>query len=110
MTSPVPDVIRRYFEADARRDVDGVVRLFTDNAEVVDEGESWRGASRIRAWREGPASRYEYTTELFDTKRVGTDKVVATGRLEGNFPGGTADLTWCFTIGGDLITRLHIGP
>jgi len=39
MPSPVPEVITRYFEGDARRDIDGVVALFTDDAVVVDEGE-----------------------------------------------------------------------
>jgi len=32
------------------------------------------------------------------------------GRLRGNFPGGTADLKWDFTIAGQYITRLVIGP
>jgi len=31
-----------------------------------------------------------------------------TGRLVGNFPGGTADVTWRFTVLGDRIARLHI--
>jgi len=33
---------------------------------------------------------------------------VVTGRLTGNFPGGTADLNWDFTIAGQHITRLII--
>jgi hypothetical protein len=32
------------------------------------------------------------------------------GRLTGNFPGGTADLKWDFTIAGRHITRLVIAP
>jgi hypothetical protein len=32
------------------------------------------------------------------------------GRLTGNFPGGTADLTWDFTITADKISRLVIAP
>ncbi len=58
MPGPVPDVITRYFEAGARRDIDAVVALFTEDALVVDEGENWHGIDTIRAWREGPASRY----------------------------------------------------
>ena len=38
VSSAVPDVIVRYFELDAARDLDGVMGLFTDDATVVDEG------------------------------------------------------------------------
>ena len=110
MPSPVPDVITRYFEADARRDIDAVVALFSDDAVVIDEGKTERGINKIRAWREGPASRYQYTTEVFDTDRTGEDEYLVTGRLEGNFPGGTAELKWRFTLAGDRISHLHIAP
>jgi SnoaL-like domain len=104
-----PPAVTGYFEADARRDVEGVVALFTPEGVVEDEDETWRGTARIRAWREGPASRYRYTTELFDTTHTGGGQYVVSGRLTGNFPGGTADLTWRFTLEGDRISRLHIG-
>jgi ketosteroid isomerase-like protein len=105
-----PDVISRYFEADARRDIDAIVALFTEDAVVVDEGKTWRGIGKIRAWREGPASLYQYTTEVFDTNAAGEDEYLVTGRLEGNFPGGTAELKWRFTLAGDRISHLHIAP
>ena len=108
MPGPVPDVISRYFEADARRDTEAVVALFTDDAVVGDEGESWRGIGEIRAWREGAASRYQYTTEVYDTAHTGADEYLVSGRLDGNFPGGTVELNWRFTIAGDRIRHLHI--
>ena len=108
MANDIPAAVTGYFEADARRDVEGVVGLFTPDGEVVDEGETWQGTARIRAWREGPASRFVYTTELFDTTPDGNAQYVVTGRLKGNFPGGTAELTWRFTLEGDRISRLHI--
>jgi len=104
----VPDVINSYFEADARRDTDAIVALFTEDAVLVDEGETWHGSSAIRAWREGTASRYEYTTQVFDTQSAEKDGYLVTGRLEGNFPGGTADVKWRFTLTGDRISGLHI--
>ena len=110
MPAPVPDVITRYFEADARRDTDAIVALFTEDAVVIDEGEDWHGISKIRAWREGPAARYEYTTELYETDRRDDDEYLVTGRLEGNFPGGNAALRWRFTLAGDRIRHLHIAP
>jgi len=108
VSDPSADVVDRYFDADGRRDVDGVVALFTDDAEVVDEAQTWRGKERVRAWREGPASKYRYTTTILDRTRVGPDEFVLSGRLEGNFPGGTADLTWHFTLAGGRIKALRI--
>ena len=108
MSDPTPNVITRYFEADDRRDVEGVVELFTDDAEVVDEAQTWRGTERVRAWRKGPASKYEYRTTIFETTQLGPVEFVLNGRLEGDFPGGTADLTWRFTLSGDRIKALRI--
>jgi hypothetical protein len=106
----MPDVINRYFETDARRDTVAMLALFTNDAEVVDEGATRRGKEEIRAWRDGPVSQYEYTTELFEARSAEGKGYVVRGRISGNFPGGTADLTWRFTLDGDQIVRLEIAP
>jgi hypothetical protein len=108
MSSPDAPVITRYFEADARRDIDAIVALFTGEAVVIDEGQTYHGTAEIRGWREGAASKYQYTTEVFGTQRSGEESYLVTGRLTGNFPGGTAELQWRFTVQGDLISRLEI--
>jgi ketosteroid isomerase-like protein len=110
MSIAAPDVITRYFEADARRDVDAIVALFTDDAVVVDEGQTRRGIAEIKDWQVGAASRYEYTTEVAGIVAVGEDRYRATGSLEGNFPGGTADLKFDFKIAGERISELEIAP
>jgi hypothetical protein len=57
------------------------------------------------------ASKYTYTTEITSgPQALGPDRYLVTGRLTGNFPGGTADLKWDFSIAGQQITRLVIGP
>jgi hypothetical protein len=104
----LPDAIRRYFEADARRDTEAIQTLFSEEAIVIDEGEAHSGIGAIRSWREEVTSKYEYTTEVLDSQRTSENEYVLTGRLAGNFPGGTADLTWRFTLDGDHINRLHI--
>jgi hypothetical protein len=101
--------ITSYFDADAKRDATVVVALFSDDAEVIDEGQTWRGVDRIRAWREGPTSKYAYTTRVFGTEHVSAGEYEVTGRLDGNFPGGTANLHWRFTLVGGRIKTLHIG-
>jgi hypothetical protein len=110
MPSDVPDVITRYFDADARRDIAAIVALFTDDAVVVDESETRRGISEIRAWQLGPASRYQYATQVSGIDRTGENDYLVTGGLTGTFPGGTAKLTWRFTIAGDSIRQLQIAP
>lgn len=110
MSSAVPGVISRYFDVTAERDTEAIVALFADDATVVDEGSTRHGKDEIRAWRNGPATAYTYTTELFSTESVGPDRYLIHGRLTGNFPGGTADLRWEFTIVDGLITLLVIAP
>jgi hypothetical protein len=106
----VPDVIRRYFALDADREIDSIIALFSDDATVVDEGETREGTPAIRAWKTGPASQYTYTTDVLGTTAVTAHRFVVTGRLTGNFPGATAELKWDFTIAGDRIRRLVIAP
>jgi ketosteroid isomerase-like protein len=110
MSTNLPDVISRYFERDSDRDIDSIVNLFAEDATVIDEGEERRGTAEIRAWQTGAASKYIYTTEITGTEELGPDRYLVTGRLTGNFPGGTADLTWDFTVAGEHITRLTIAP
>ena|ERR1700754_4560937 len=104
------DLIRRYFELDAGRDIDAIVALFTDDATVIDEGETHHGIAQIRAWQLGPASTYTYTTEVLDRVARAPDRHVITGRLTGNFPGGSTELEWDFTVAGGRISRLVIAP
>jgi hypothetical protein len=103
-------VIRRYFVLDADREIDSIVALFSDDATVVDEGETRHGTTAIRAWQTGPASQYTYTTDVLGTEALTADRFVVTGRLTGNFPSGTADLKWDFTIADGLIKQLLIAP
>ena len=110
MTTSNPAVITRYFAAQAARNFDTLVTLFADDAIVIDEGKTRRGTKEIRAWRENVASVYEYTTDLVGVKAADEGEYVACVHLEGNFPGGTVDLHYRFTVDGDSIRRLEIAP
>ena len=105
-----PEVVRRYFEHDADRDIAAIVALFAEDAIVVDEGQTRHGTVEIEAWQTGPASAYTYTTEVLESEPRTANRYVVTGRLTGNFPGGTADLRWDFTVVGDRISRLVVAP
>jgi ketosteroid isomerase-like protein len=104
------DAIRRYFELEAEHDLDGLVALFSADATVVDESETRQGTQEIRAWRTGAASAYSYSTEIRAIEHDGPGRYRVDGRITGDFPGGTADLQWDFTVVGNHIERLVIAP
>jgi hypothetical protein len=109
MTTPSqPAAIQRYFTAQITRDWTTQVELFAQDAVVIDEGHTMRGSNEIRAWRADTASRYEYTTEVRNVDAIGDGQYLASAHLEGNFPGGTADLHYRFDIENDQIQRLEI--
>jgi uncharacterized protein (TIGR02246 family) len=110
MPISAPDVITHYFDAQSARDFDTLVTLFADDAVVVDEGQTRRGTEEIRAWRENVASAYEYTTAVVGLEASGKGTYVARVHLEGNFPGGSVDLQYRFTVDGARIRRLEIAP
>jgi hypothetical protein len=105
----LPPVVRRYFELDPS-EIEQFVALFSDDATVVDERETYHGTLAIRSWRAGPAVKYTYTTELSDAESDDPDRWLVSGRLIGDFPGSIAALHWDFEVAGGLISRLVIAP
>ena len=114
MTNPLPPIISRYFTAADDGDIDALVGCFTPDAVVIDEGMSRCGYAEIRQWREGVATAYEYTLEVLGTEpagdRGGLEWHDVLTHLEGNFPGGTVDLTYRFGLLDGRIAELRIGP
>jgi hypothetical protein len=91
-----------------------VVACFTDDAVVLDEDQEWRGEVAIRQWREKVANAYEYTVEVRGAAQLGSVDDVQRHdvhtHLEGNFPGGTVDLTFRFGLRDGRIATLQIVP
>ena len=106
--SQLPEVIAGYLIAHAARDLDAAVSRYTEDATVVDEAKTYRGPQQIRAWLDISTSEYTYTLELIGARRVDDAHYVAIEHLEGNFPGGSADLDFTFTLKDDMIVRLAI--
>lgn len=77
---------------------------------VVDQGETFRGTHRVVDFLRSAGGEFTYTTELVGAQRVDDAHWVAVNRLEGDFPGGVADLRYRFTLADDLIAELVIGP
>jgi ketosteroid isomerase-like protein len=110
MTDQLPATIRGFLAAHAARDVDAALRAFTPTAVVVDDGTTYRGSKEIRDFVSGAGAEFTYTTELVGTERVDDRHWVAVHRIEGDFPGGVADLRYRFTLDGDLVAELIIAP
>jgi ketosteroid isomerase-like protein len=106
--STTPDIITRYFDASERGAAEEMVACFTDDAWVIDEGNRYDGKEAIRRWRAKSASSYTYTLQVLGVTHVTEDTYSADTHLEGDFPGGVADLEHVFTLRGQLIASLTI--
>lgn len=104
----LPQPIAAYFSAD-RLDSDAVARCFTRNAVVKDEGHTYTGLDAIKQWKTQTSRKYTYTCEPLRLEQSNGTTVV-TCHLEGNFPGGQADLRFFFRLERGLIAQLEIMP
>lgn len=104
----LPSAITTYLTAHDARDTATAVTVFTDDAVVVDEGHTYRGHREIEAWLANAAGEYTYTTEFTGAIQTGAADYDVTQHLEGNFPGGVADLHFRFELNDALISRLVI--
>jgi hypothetical protein len=107
----LPDTVRAYLTAHTARDTTTALAAYTPDAEVTDEGRTYRGTTEIRGWLERSSSEYTFTTELTGAQRIDDRQWVAVSHLEGDFPGGVVDLRYRFTLDGeDRIAALTIAP
>ena len=115
MTSPtsihpteLPATIRAYLVAHAARDTERAIQTFSPDAVVVDQGRTFRGTDGVLDFLRSAGAEFTYTTELVGSERVDDEQWIARNHLEGDFPGGVADLTYRFTMNGDRIAKLVI--
>jgi ketosteroid isomerase-like protein len=106
---PVPHPIRSCLDAHASGDAQTAIRSFSPDAVVTDQGETFRGSRAILRFLHDAGSEYTYTSEEVGTERVDDEHWIVAIRLEGDFPGGVADVRYRFTLDHDRITELSIG-
>lgn len=109
MSIELPDVIAAYFSADKKGSAQAISDCFTEDATVVDEGNTYAGRDAIRQWMANASTQYTYTVEPFDIAEDG-QRTIVTSHLVGNFPGSPVDLRYFFVLRGDKITELEIAP
>ncbi|WP_406461422.1 nuclear transport factor 2 family protein [Streptomyces sp. NBC_01622] len=106
----LPEVITRYLNAHRAHDADTAITAFTGRAAVIDDGNTYEGTEAIAGWLDRSATEFTYTIRLTDARQTDATHYIATHHLEGNFPGGTIDLRYQFTLHDGLIERLVIEP
>lgn len=105
----LPDTVKTFMTALDAREVDHALATLTTDAVVTDEGHDYKGHDEIGAWVATAATEYTYTTAF--TGATTTEAGVDVGQhLEGDFPGGVADLHYRFTLNDALISRVVIEP
>jgi ketosteroid isomerase-like protein len=104
----VPAPVAAYFAADTTG-AEAVAQCFTDGAVVIDERQEYRGRAAIARWKAQTSAKFRYTVDRLGA-HVSGDETTVTGRVAGDFPGSPVDLQYRFTLEGDKIARLEIGP
>ena len=105
----LPSNLREFFAAHNVHDADTASKFLADDVVAIDQGETFRGRDEVYAFVRDAGSEFEYTTEQIGTRRVDDTHYVIGVRLEGNFPGGVAELDYRFTMRDDLIIEIVIG-
>jgi hypothetical protein len=106
----LPEVITSYLEAHQTRHLDQAIERYTADATVTDEGRTYTGPEEIRAWLARSATEFTYTIEMIGAAKNDDNHYDVVHHLEGNFPGGTVDLHFRFTLRDGKIARLVIEP
>ena len=107
MTPHLPSPIADYVAANARLDVDGMLKPFAADAVVRDNDVVLEGHAAIRSLFEEAVVPVK---AIFtpDTVRTEDGRVVVEGPGHGDFPGSPIRFTYRFTLEGDTITALDI--
>lgn len=105
----LPELITSHIAAHHARDIDAELSHYEKASTVTDEGHTYTGPAEIRAWLDRASSEYTYTIEVAGAAKLDDLHYDVVQHLEGNFPGGVADLHYRFTLLDDsTITDLVI--
>ena len=108
--SDLPAAVVDYFHLIDTADKASVVELFSPDAQVTDDGQTYRGRDEILGWLVGAASEFTTTSTQLSADRSEREISVVI-RVQGNFPGGRVDLSNVFTLDQTgRITALSIAP
>lgn len=107
MSLELPLPIADYVAANARLDIDGMMKPFAADAVLVDNGERFAGQAEIRGLltRMGTDLKATFTP---DTVRHEEGQVIVEGPAHGDFKGSPIRFTYRFDLDGDVIKTVEI--
>ena len=108
MSDLAPAVVTRYLVAADAADFETLAGCFTQDGAVTDEGRTYRGRNEIIGWRETLAGKWSYTSQVTGSDALDARTHRVNVHVEGDFPGGVADLTYRFVLQDGLIAELSI--
>lgn len=107
MPLDLPAPITAFVAANARLDVEGMLKPFAADAVLRDNGTPFRGHAELRRlFEEGIVAVNAVFTP--DTVRYQGGLVVVDGPAHGDFPGSPIRFTYRFTLDNGVITALEI--
>ncbi|RZF60656.1 nuclear transport factor 2 family protein [Sphingomonas populi] len=97
MSMDLPKPIAEYIDANARLDIDGMLKPFLSHAVFIDNGKHFEGQAAIRQLFEEEVIPVK---AIFtpDTVREEDGDVVVEGPAYGDFPGSPLRFTYRFTL------------
>lgn len=106
MPMNLPPSITDYVEANARLDIDGMLKPFLPDATFIDNGKRFDGQAAIRRLFEEEVVPVK---AIFtpDTIRTDGGDVVVEGPASGDFPGSPLRFTYRFTLVNGAIKTLE---
>lgn len=107
MSMNLPKPIAAYVEANARLDVDGMLKPFQHDAVFIDNDKRFEGQATIRLLLEKEVIPVKAIFSP-DTVREEGDDVVVEGPAHGDFPGSPLRFTYRFTLANDAIKTLQV--
>jgi hypothetical protein len=107
LTTRLPALLARYFEAQNGRDVEAMLASFAADPVVCDEHREHRGAAAVREWIVDVTKKYEPQVEVVETMVDGSNVTVDVS-VSGNFPGSPLQLRYAFVLVEQRIARLEI--
>jgi len=106
MSIELPKPIDDYVTANARLDLDAMMKPFATDAVFIDNGKRFEGLAAIRHLFEEEVFPVKAIFEP-DTMREDGGDVVVEGPAHGDFPGSPLRFTYRFTLEGDTIKTLE---
>ena len=107
MAIKLPGIIKKYVTASNEHDVKSILACFSNDAVVLDEGETLEGRKAIEGWIVKTIEKYKFRFKPLGMKDQDAE-VVVTVEVSGTFPGSPVTLDYHFTIENDKILSFAV--